>query len=304
MSRTSDENALNRQPSTAESAAAHQRIMAGRTADTDLPNPDARVWQFLYLLIAAVAGLFFFSILSAGDSVNSAVSLIFLAVLVLSLKRWAGALLLALMQATLLYTEPRSDQLLTPLDGPVWIAVGTGLILAVSRYRSLQQPGQAPILQTIRGFAADLSAQKPSISLTATTNLRLFLKTMIRSVGLLIGCAVAAQLLMSLVPLYQPGSGFSTIREFRLKPTGYRVIMASLLLFVIYLPTWLVINEVVWRTRSRRQAGIYLRSIFLKWAHRDIRMILGKRFRARRARVRAVRPVHPPDAGTAVSDFG
>ena len=107
-----------------------------------------------------------------------------------------------------------------------------------------------------------------------------------RSVLLLVACSVLAFLLMSLVPVDTTFTGLNTIREFRRRPTGYRVIMSGLLLFSVYVLAWLVINEGVWRRLSPAQAGLYLRSVFLKWLHRDLRMVTKRRLKRRRRMAR------------------
>ena len=71
--------------------------------------------------------------------------------------------------------------------------------------------------------------------------------------------------------------------------------MLGCLLFALFLPVWILVNESVWRSRSRRQASIYLRSSFLKWIHRDLRMIIKKKLKARRKQIRALNRVEPKD---------
>ena len=100
---------------------------------------------------------------------------------------------------------------------------------------------------------------------------------------------------MKVVPLYERGAEFSTVRQFRLHPSGFRVLMMGLLLFVMFLPTWLLVNELVWRRLTRAQARMYLRSVFLKWIHRDLRMVIRKRIKRRRARVRAIKRAEPDE---------
>ncbi|MCP4857428.1 MAG: hypothetical protein GY903_23335, partial [Fuerstiella sp.] len=105
---------------------------------------------------------------------------------------------------------------------------------------------------------------------------------------LLIACSALAFFLMSFVPMDTTFTGLNTIREFRLRPSGYRVLMSGLLLFSVFLLAWLIINEGVWRRLSAAQAGVYVRSVFLKWLHRDLRMVTKRRLKRRLKRRRRI----------------
>ena len=63
------------------------------------------VWRCAYLLLTFALGLLFIVLVDAGDVVSGAVKLIFAALLILTLKRWTGAMILALVQAVLFHLE-------------------------------------------------------------------------------------------------------------------------------------------------------------------------------------------------------
>jgi hypothetical protein len=75
-----------------------------------------------------------------------------------------------------------------------------------------------------------------------------------------------------------------------LNPSGYRLIILGLKLFSVAFVSWIAINELVWRSLSRSQAGIYLRSTFLSWIHRDFRMVVKRRIKSRRSGTRSMEP--------------
>ena len=58
-----------------------------------------------------------------------------------------------------------------------------------------------------------------------------------------------------------------------------------------FLIIWIVVNELVWRSLSRQQASVYLRSTFVSWMHRDLRMIVMKRLKRKRREARKMEPV-------------
>ena len=111
--------------------------------------------------------------------------------------------------------------------------------------------------------------------------------------------AYAASYLLASEPLNPRATGF-TIREYRLIPSGYRVIMLSLKIFSIVLVSWIAVNEIVWRSLSPKQAGVYLRSTFLNWIHRDFAMVVKRRLKKRRKNTRGMEPVKSvnPDPDT------
>ncbi|MEQ9408137.1 MAG: hypothetical protein RIK87_10450 [Fuerstiella sp.] len=262
-------------------------------------SPRPRVWQFCYLLIAAFVAAAFVLTVYAGDNINASLKLIFLAVMVLTLKRWTGALLLGMIQVQLFYLETPSAGSGPELTNVLWVLLTVTLLMAVSRYRTLQDLDQRPVLPALRRFLRTVSAGESTDTETSVSgNVRAVLMNCVRTLLVATACAAMAIVLMRLVPLTDMRE-FNPIREFRLKPTGYRTLMSGLLLFLLWLPVWLVVNEVMWRKLLPSQADVYLRSVFLKWIHRDLRMTVLKRVKMRRAEVRGIRPVEPAaDAGS------
>lgn len=261
------------------------------TGEDDRLSADTVPAQSALLVSLAVlfgVGLIFLVAIDAGPMVNLALKLIFLAILTLTLKRWTGALVLALLQANLFMLEEPGIAGLNPTASVIWVGVSLMLMACISQFRTLQdfEPHSA-----LRLFPRLRRLQRPPRSqlgrLSAESSRRSLAKWP-RTLLQLTGCALLAALLMWLVPMHPRNGPVNTVREYRLIPTGYRTIMMGVLLFLIYLPTWLVTNEVRWRSHSVAQSGVYLRGVFLKWIHRDLRMVVRRTVRLRRRKAVAV----------------
>ncbi|MEO2013745.1 MAG: hypothetical protein ABGZ53_05185 [Fuerstiella sp.] len=254
------------------------------TADNSAAvTPELQIMKAANLLMIIFCGWFFLTFLYTGAVLNLSLKFFFLAILVLTLRRWTGALLLALLQIHLFFLEPRALGFRGVASELLWVVATVLLVMAVSRFRTLQEIDKH---STIRQLLSSLTASAPRTDGRVSPALsRYSVAAMLvigRSVLLLVACVVLAFLLMSLVPVDTTFTGLNTIREFRLRPSGYRVIMSGLLLFSVFVLAWLVINEGVWRRLSTVQAGVYLRSVFLKWLHRDLRMVTKRRLKRRR----------------------
>ena len=250
-------------------------------------NPALQIMKAASLVLIMFCGWFFLTFLYTGAVLNLSLKFFFLAILVLTLRRWTGALLLALLQIHLFFLEPR----VVDSDGAagefVWVMATVLLVMAVSRFRTLQEKDEH---STVRRLLSSLSTRAANTnehdSSAMPRHFRSAILTLGRSVLLLVACSLVALDVMSLVPPDRTITGLNTVREFRLRPSGYRVIMSGLLLFSAFVLGWLVINEGVWRRLSPSQAGIYLRSVFLKWLHRDLRMLTKRRLKLRRRTAR------------------
>jgi hypothetical protein len=173
------------------------------------------------------------------------------------------------------------------------------LLMVVSRYRTLQERDHASSVTAFGGLLSSSGSGKPPLLEAEETspdqiwyNLKNLLQQCIRGVLLIAACAVLAVVVISLVP---QESVSLTIREFRLKPTGYRLIRLALGLFAAWLVAWIIVNEMVWRSLSPAQARMYVRSTMLQWLHRDLRMIILKRIKVRQQKQKRMQPVKRND---------
>lgn len=272
-----------------------KRVAEGNTLGQ---RTDAEAWQAVYLVLSIGFGLLFLGTLHSGPNVNVAVKLIFLAVLVLTFKRWTGALLLAIVQLNLFYLEQPYFVPMSSVVGLVWIALTLGLVASVSRYRTLHD--YLPRTKGAGGVAKDTSAGSDTLRRELPSRMAQCLPfmqgTLLRTILILASCTLAAFLVMQMLPLVYTEPGFDPVRELQLKPSGYRTLASGLILFLCFLAVWLIINEICWRSMTPAQASVYLRSVFLKWIHRDLRMVVKRRIKQRRVRVRRSQPPEPPPA--------
>jgi len=279
------------------SRSSRPELPARPNVETDRSSvTDANLWQHFYLLMTATMGLLFLWTFSAAADVNVSLRLIFLALLVLTLKRWTAAVLLGVIQVYLLFLEPATSGPIAAIGGFLWVMLTVLLVLVVSRYRTLQDRPHAAGLDAVRRLFS-LGLQRTHAEADGELfNLLAVVKHLLFGVLTIAVAATIAAVLLNAVPLDpKPEIRLYTIREFSLVPSGYRLIRLLLLLFAVFLVAWLVVNELVWRTLSKRQASVYLRSTFLGWIHRDLRMVILKRMKIRRAKARNVPAVSRQD---------
>lgn len=260
-----------------------------KSGDQTASESSVRFWSLGYFLLTVALGGMFVSALFPRVEIRISLVLIFLALLVLTLKRWTGAFLLLIVQLHLYYFDPRNLPALTGTAGIFWVFFSVLLVAVISRYRTLQEQDRQAVATSLGNVWKQIAHPDPVASRRLFDNLGQVL-VQVAKLAIVIGMSayVASQLLAS-VPLNPEARGF-TIREYRLIPTGYRVIMLGLKLFCIALVSWIAINELVWRSLSKRQAAIYLRSTFLGWIHRDFRMIAKRRIKHRKANTRGMEP--------------
>ncbi|MCA9085519.1 MAG: hypothetical protein KDA81_15775 [Planctomycetaceae bacterium] len=256
------------------------------------------IHRFLYMLVIVIGGILA-SVLFAGSEFSSSLKLIFLALLVLTLKRWTGALLLAMVQVHLFLSEPRLTGVFSGLTNVVPVVLLMTLIMAVSRFRTLTSLSEtsipAMVLAILRGTSGSAPPGMPLANTGPSARNTGIFDTGIRQVLLALllfcGCFLAARAVLFLVPEGTTLTGLNTIAEYRLRPGGYRLLVLGLLLFAGYLLTWLLINEGFWRRLSKGQAGIYLRSTMTHWLSPDLRSIILRRLRAKRRKSVTVKNV-------------
>lgn len=276
-------------------------IRSRRSATVVTPpvSADPDLWQHIYLLLTGAMGVLMVWAFATDSSLSLPLRLIFLALLVLTLKRWTGAAMLGLIQLHLLLMEPPARDLQEIGGGLLWVALTMVLLMIVSRYRTLQERDHASSITAFGGLLSSSGSGRPPTPESDDDapeqiwyNLKHLLQQCLRGLLLIVACAVLAALVIHLVP---QESVSLTIREFRLKPSGYRLIRLALGLFAAWLVAWIIVNELVWRSLSSAQAGMYLRSTVIQWLHRDLRMIILKRMKVRQQKVKSKQTVKRSD---------
>jgi len=212
----------------------------------------------------------------------SAMRLMFLAMLLLGLIRWSAAILLILIQLDLYLTVPAMGAIREP-PGLIIAFLTVGLLMLLSRLRSAQElTGIRSATQLIAAAGTALLNPEAQSSLDrdedeehapASETLWIAVRTFL--------LVLAAGLLLIMFPEER-----RSVRQFGLTPTGLRTLQIGLILFTGYIMLTLPLSELRWKRLTPDQAGVYLRSRFAGWLHRDLRAVERRRQKLRKKRTR------------------
>lgn len=210
----------------------------------------------------------------------SGTRLILIAVTLLGLVRWTAAILLLLIQVDLALYE--STWRVSREPPMLLIAVGTvTLLMILSRLRSAQEltgvRGAAELLRSSGGRPDTAGEERREQSGSGA-------EEPLWVTGLSLTLVLAAGLLLQIVPIDQ-----TSVREYGLTPAGMRAIRLGLFLFTAWLLIALPLGEWRWRQLTPDQAGVYLRTHFVSWLHRDLRAVERRKRRLNNKRLRALR---------------
>lgn len=258
----------------------------------------SRIWLCGWLTLTVLFALLFVSqSMSVGNpSLNLAMNFIFLAVFVLTLRFWTGALVFAFCQAELLFGDFRTaDPAIYP-DGWILAGLSFALIVVISAFRTLQERDSVPAYRLLKSWlptrqeattetssVKTAEASENSMQL-ATTEAGRLVRQLLQTGVLLLACAIAAWIILGMFPTRRTVTGLNTISTYRLRPSGHRMIIIGLSLFTVFLLAWTLINELTWRRLTKGQSRVYLGSIVLKTLLPDLRMVVRKRLKLRRRR--------------------
>jgi hypothetical protein len=212
------------------------------------------------------------------------IRLLIIALVMLTLKRWGGVLVLMLVQGDLVLREGRDMAILNGSGGVLFVLVVMAVLMFVARQRELlQQIARSSLLQVAREFlnSGEASAESPKeVSIPAA---RIFLSAL-RGITLLFGCVVIARVVLGMLPTNREVT--AGLRDFLdVDPS----LMAGALLIVCLFAVWIAVSEVSWRQMTAGQARMYLRSVFLKLHYADLRMIVRRRLKVRQQRLAAAK---------------
>ncbi|MEP3478900.1 MAG: hypothetical protein ABJZ55_06610 [Fuerstiella sp.] len=243
----------------------------------------ADVSRLLTFAVVMLLGVHVSLTLFPPNPVGLALQLLFVASLVLALNRWTAVIIFALAQVPLFLAtlmrwnpEPSLDEVLVALQ----------LILIVAMISRLHSPAGTSFstLKTLKMLFRkhDISATQREQSLAfAAEAVRQFLISTFLLVGSMLAVVLLAAFVLQLIPM-DYWSRASSQNWSLIKPSWFRLIVLSALLFVCVLFTWIIVAEVNFRRLSVREASMYLRSQLLGWLHRDFRMVVRKHRRKKR----------------------
>jgi hypothetical protein len=212
------------------------------------------------------------------------IRLLIIALVMLTLKRWGGVLVLMLVQGDLVLREGRDMAILNGSGGVLFVLVVMGVLMFVARQRELlQQIARSSLLQVAREFLNSGEAPVESPKEFSVPAMRIF-SSALRGITLLFGCVVVARVALGMLP---------TNREVTAGLRDYIDVDPSLtagaMLIVSLFAIWIAVSEISWRQMTAGQARMYLRSAFLKSHYADLRMIVRKRLKVRQQRLTAAK---------------
>lgn len=208
------------------------------------------------------------------------IRLLIIALVMLTLKRWGGVLVLMLVQGDLVLREGRDMAILNGSGGVLFVLVVMGVLMFVARQRELlQQIARSSLLQVAREFlnSSDAPAESPKeFSIPAGR----IVSSALRGITLMFGCVVIARVVLGMLPTNREVT--AGLRDFiDVDPS----LTAGAMLIVCLFAVWIAVSEVSWRQMTTAQARMYLRSAFLKLHYADLRMIVRRRLKVRQQRL-------------------
>ncbi len=213
---------------------------------------------------------------------SSSMRLIFLGTLLLGLIRWSAAILLVLIQLDLYLTGSVFGDSREP-PGLIIAFFCVVLLMILSRLRSSQElTGIRTIAQLLSASAKKLLQPAERTSATQDEEAQTawgpeLLSIASRALILVLGAGI----LLVMFPVDR-----SSVEKIGLAPDSLRSLSIGLVLFTGYFALTLVLSEIRWKQMTPDQAGIYLRSRFLGWLHRDLRAFQRRRRRLQRKQAR------------------
>ena len=212
------------------------------------------------------------------------IRLLIIALVMLTLKRWGGVLVLMLVQGDLVLREGRDMAILNGSGGVLFVLVVMAVRMFVARQRELlQQIARSSLLQVAREFLNSSEAPSESPKEFSIPAGRIF-SSALRGITLLFGCVVIARVVLGMLPTNREVT--AGLRDFiDVDPS----LMAGAMLIVCLFAVWIAVSEVSWRQMTTAQARMYLRSAFLKLHYADLRMIVRRRLKVRQQRLAAAK---------------
>lgn len=248
-----------------------------------IPESHAnRLISVVSLWVALVAGFFlglFFFV--DGDSAFP-LQLVFFALLLVSVSRWTGAILLLALQIQLFLTEPGGR---TSVPGPaslLFVMVTIIMLMGLSRFHTLQFAQHLSLFQLVRKVWGFLSG--PEVQ-NSTRSARAVWESFVpMSLGLAIRLMMAVMLVVGGYLLLRYANVSDNIRDWAVRiNAGDRQARPTPITLVIVLAVLLLLSEIAWRQKSVTQARMYLRSILLQDLFPELRMIIRQKLKYRRS---------------------
>jgi hypothetical protein len=251
-----------------------RRRSRGNPIGSRLTPADNRLAVGYFIALISVAVLVTLLLLP-GDGILLGV--LFMVVAVLILWHHSAAILLFMIQATLLIHEgPVSFREVT--YNPVLLAIASLILIAIGdRFRTAWQVvGDGTIgglISTSQATVpADDDAEKANLS---KPSIGMVPRLLWLAAAVILTVATAASIL-TLVPEQE-----KSVRWLRLRPQELRAMTLGLGVLMVGVFTWHIVSAVGWRCLSPSQARVYLRSGITEWVTPDLRGAVRRRVKMR-----------------------
>jgi len=210
------------------------------------------------------------------------IRIVLLGVMLLGLIRWTAAILLILIQVHwYMDSFPRTGLNVTDL---ILILLTVLSLMILSRLRSAQElTGIRSVSDLLSASIEGVSSATPSTTgpSDSTVSAVAHQHQAGREVIWLLTRSLIILAIAGMLPQWIPAPPNSAA-EYGLTASGIRTIQLGLLLFAAWLMLALPLAELRWKRMAAAPAGVWLRSQFVGWYHRDMRAVEKRRRRLHR----------------------
>jgi hypothetical protein len=247
------------------------------------PGDNPAVNLLLQLSVFVIVGALLLVLAPEGPW---SIRLLLIALVFVTLKRWAGVLVLMMVQGDLLLREGRSISPMNPFEAVLFVTVVVGVLMFVARSRRR-------LLEAARGsmipqLTAMLSGPESEVNVSPPESAGVvagrLLAAATRGLLMIVGCVTLARVILARLPKNRDLNG-SLRQVVNLDPS----MAAGAILIVSLIAVWAVVSEISWRQMTDAQARMYLRSSFVRAHYRDLRMIVMRRLKQRQKRIAEAR---------------
>jgi hypothetical protein len=247
------------------------------------PGDNPAVNLLLQLSVFVIVGALLLVLAPEGPW---SIRLLLIALVFVTLKRWAGVLVLMMVQGDLLLREGRSISPMNPFEAVLFVTVVVGVLMFVARSRRR-------LIEAARGsmipqLTAMLSGPESEVNVSPPESAGVvagrLLAAATRGLLMIVGCITLARVILARLPKNRDLNG-SLRQVVNLDPS----MAAGAILIVSLIAVWAVVSEISWRQMTDAQARMYLRSSFVRAHYRDLRMIVMRRLKQRQKRIAEAR---------------
>ena len=247
------------------------------------PGDNPAVNLLLQLSVFVIVGALLLVLAPEGPW---SIRLLLIALVFVTLKRWAGALVLMMVQGDLLLREGRRISPMNSFEAVLFVTVVVGVLMFVARSRRR-------LLEAARGsmipqLTAMLSGPESEVNVSPPESAGVvagrLLAAATRGLLMIVGCVTLARVILARLPKNRDLNG-SLRQVVNLDPS----MAAGAILIVSLIAVWAVVSEISWRQMTDAQARMYLRSSFVRAHYRDLRMIVMRRLKQRQKRIAEAR---------------